>query len=381
VDYVKLQGTLMLLRKQEAERFKKTDKSSLYLSIYKFSLVPFTIMSIDAINLLYGDKPKIHKHIWKDGLFGKKMKPLSQAELNEIADDYACVFCGELMSKQEKKQAGPILSALTEDTDRQVKLDYFRDFCPENVVHVYPNSKKDEKENDNKICQKCGYGSEKFLKDYHINAPTMDLNLNVKIEIIKESSERPAMIDAKYYSVGLSQKEYKNLWTYVGCYEEIEYLEIIAGNQTSESKKFGKSTMHALFREMIIFLQKSINFEYFSFPDPGSDKADLKKLVTDVSEFYRKITDLNSYDNLRFHFISFFNKIPKDTAAAFATFIINIHKNGAKSDLQTRTSALAGSKLQATAIDADIDTESEYNRGKNDFTYEGFDYNGENSEL
>ena len=326
---------------------------------------------MNLISLIIGIKGKIHKHFWGECIVANigekskeknklknKLKPLANLEYNEIATDFICSICGVAKSEAVQKDT---IKKIDEDFIYKSKAEFFKNFCPEKIHHEF---KRD-------VCEFCGYPSAKFFEDYDLPENKINLPEKKPYKIETEQQFTAEKIEAKYHSFGLKKEEYKYFWENIGCYEDIEYIQLL--RQSSPSREIGRINLTDLFIDMKIFLQKNINFEYFNMPDPGKLKNDLIKIVDEIIPIpFSKMP----YAALRSLFIKFFNKFPEKIAVAYGQKLLTIHKNGAKSDAKKNATSLIAAR--ENEFEEHVDLEGDLSAGKNDFNYDGFDYNGEN---
>jgi len=241
---------------------------------------------------------------------------------------------------------------------RESRQNYFSYFCPVNFTHVYKND----------ICTHCGFGGPKFK--HEIPART------VNITIVKNDVE---MADVKQQNVkkvvprvgARGKKPEINFWENLGCFENITFKEGLSGK--SGNRAIGVFELQGYISTLIIFLNKLRNLKRHYI----SDLVKFTKNDVLYAECTKQLKTLHgSYEFMLYGFIDVMNKLPDDVAQYMYKLIYKFSEDMAESERHIKARSLINQKNINKFVENGVDDVDE----KNDFNYDGMDYDGHNDE-
>lgn len=321
-----------------------------------------------ALAAVYGIKGGFHKHIFNRD---EKGKPLSQLQPDVVPKKIVCSICN--MTRAESLAASHgIYKAYENFYDKQLFYAFIKYYCPKSI------SGHEFVKNRCKFCKWDGTQSDAYMKQYyksyenfrHISAYKPPQVSGKAPATIKQTDVK-SIATPKYYSVGLSKKEYANVWKNIGAAENRSFKDIISGHNSTLSHCGVVNYIH----ELIVLINKIKN--YGKYPDSTIDKLAGQTVppITDLREI------LNNPDHYTASYsvnklIIAFNKLGTDAAKQFVSDMIGDTRAAAQPDAEV----VARNLLTAAQINIDEpdDEFATFTEASN--VYDEFDVNEEDLE-
>ncbi len=336
-------------------------------------LISFPQITYDKsfIGYFYGSNPSFHKHIWSLALTQKQsVDPINvkQIDLDDQLQDIICAVC-----KDKKKVSNSIFTELDKLTILNSKINFYKNYCPEKFTHIF------EKD----ICKFCKYGTPEFFNKYSLPSKYITL------QSIGEYTYSDAVLEwsmvAKDYTPKLintgkiTKEMYSNFWKTFGQYEDVTFKNLLAGVEGNKTIAFYKiisfiNTLNILLGQ-IKHLSTNPNrtLETFQAEFSGNTIDTFIKYNKSVIEsIYKLYSVAGHYDTLKNIYIEIYNKLPFKFSEYWFKKMVEITKANALSEDDVKAKALITYKTKI--IDESIEQSTE----KNDFSLDGFDYDGKN---
>jgi hypothetical protein len=326
------------------------------------------------IGHIFGIKEGFHRHIWSSYLKEKKIIPISQINLENIAEVIVCSICGE-----EPKPENNLVEEINKNLILSSKINYFKNYCPIKFKHELVSG----------VCKHCKFGTDEFFIKNSLPSKKKILNplkqedikfyVSLSSKINKDEVDR----DPKYIG-NLTKEQYKNFWKTFCQYEDVTYKNLLAGK--TGNKKLALPKLLLQFNSFIIFLGRIKNLRNFPIKafEPlyneiiNSVDEILNKMIQfkeDCSQIYIFEDPEGYYNYLKKKYVYFFNLLPPKTQEFLGKELLKLTEKCAMSEDAVKAAALINYKTKI--LDETIESSVE----KNDFNYEGMDYDGHNEEM
>lgn len=324
------------------------------------------------IGYIYGSKNGFHKHIWSSVKIKNKIIPISQIGINKEHDVIVCSICNE-----EPKPESNLTTEISFNLIRASKINYFKNYCPVNFKHNMVSG----------ICKFCKFGTEEFFEKNQLPSKRKKLEPIKKENITYYASLKSKIEDIKIepkYVGNLPKESYKNFWKTFCQYEDVTYKNLLAGKTGNKTIAIPKLLLH--FNSFIIFLGKIKNLRNFPIKAFEPFYIEMVNIIDEILNGMIKFMDHcsniyiledpdNYYEFLKKKYIYFFNLLPLKTQEFLGKELIKSTEKCAMSEDAIKAAALINYKTKL--LDETIETTVE----KNDFNYEGMDYDGHNEET
>ncbi len=333
------------------------------------------------IGYVFGTKGIFHRHSFS---FLPKGKKENGEEGGKKESEEVCKICGEERAPKEG-----LVDAINKYMIQDSKRKFFKNYCPVNYKHEWStpsSSRSDEENKKEKICKLCGYGTEEFFEKNQL--PSKKINLKPQTENIvyynRLQNEKEIEVFPKYVG-SLPKESYQNFWKTFCQYEDVTYKNLLAGKTGNKTIALPKLLFQ--FTAFAIFLGRVINlknfpikaFEPFYEEFTTSSKRGLLEEITAFIAECEKIYMLEDpekfYEHVKKKYITFFNALPPKTQEYWGKELIKLTERSALSEDDVKATALISYKTKV--LDETIESTPE----KNNFNYEGMDYDGHNEEM